>query len=117
MSIACHCDYDGDGWWYLPPRDYATMPALPRRKRCCSCRALIEPGATVANVSRARSPRSDIEEDIYGDEVPLANWWLCEACADVYFSLEELGYCIMLGDESGSLPQQVRNYVAEMGTL
>jgi hypothetical protein len=44
---------------------------------------------------RFKVPDSDIEVRIYGEdgEIPLASSYLCERCADLYLSLDDLGYC------------------------
>lgn len=99
MSLSCACDYDGEGWSYLGPDGY-TVFDLKRRKRCCSCRQLIEHNAIAVRFERLRSPVTDIEEKICGTDVYLADWWMCERCGDLYFSLEELGYCVAIGDQS-----------------
>jgi len=56
----------------------------------------LKPGNTVAEVPRYRVPDTDIECRIYGEdgEIPLASHFLCERCADIFFSLEELNYCV-----------------------
>jgi hypothetical protein len=56
-----------------------------------------------------------IEESIYGDEVPLADWYLCETCGDLADSLSELGFCYHLGDGE-SLKQQIADYRRDEGT-
>jgi hypothetical protein len=99
MTLMCECDFDPDGWYYYTPEDYQAYPQQ-RRKRCCSCKDLISPGDLALRFDRARGPKCDIEEDIYGDEVPLAAWWMCEECADMYWSLDELGFCVLIGGES-----------------
>lgn len=51
-------------------------------------------GSIVAKFKRERIPARDIEERIWGyEDVPRAPWYHCERCADLYFSLEELGFC------------------------
>ena len=52
-----------------------------------------------------------MEEQIYGDEVPLATWYLCERCAGIFLSLEELGLCAQ-PDESmdAQLAEYHRDY-------
>lgn len=112
MSLSCSCDYDsGDGgeYWYSPD-DYSVMPDGRRRKRCSSCGSLINHGATVAIFERWCEPRTDIEERIHGEgaSIPLAPYHLCEICADLYFSLYELGFeCVGPGDDMREL---VREY-------
>ena len=46
-----------------------------------------------------RPPKNEVEARIYdeGDTeaISLASYWLCEECADLWFSLDELGFhCI-----------------------
>lgn len=101
MGLSCSCleDYDGEGWTYYTPSDYTTLETK-YRKRCCSCKKLIDKESVVAKFIRSRMPQDDIEERIHGDEVCISDWYMCEQCADIFFSLDELGFCIMLGEES-----------------
>ena len=117
MSLSCHCDYDGDGDgpYYYPPDNYTEMPVSKRRKRCASCQTLIEHGATAAEFTRDRCPKTDIEEAIYGEgpTVPLASIYLCEKCADLYFSFYELGFeCVSPYDNMREL---LKDYSALCG--
>lgn len=108
MSLTCSCDIDyEDGWWYWVPEDYTTLNTS-RRKRCCSCHELVEMGSTCAKFVRQRGPRTDIEENIHGDEVPLAPYYMCEECSDLFFSLSELGFCLNIGGN-----QNMHTLVAE----
>lgn len=109
MGLTCECvDYcDDGGWWYYGPSDYKTAP-LGRRRRCCSCKKLIECGSDMTEFLRERSTRDDIEENIHGCERTLASWYMCETCSDIYFNLAELGFCIYLGRES--MPDLLREY-------
>ena len=105
MPLSCECDWwDGEGWTYLPPECYVNFCGQ-RRKRCCSCHELIDIGALTAIFERICAPRSDTEALIRGDdaEIPLASWYMCERCADLYFSLDELGFCISLGEDMREL--------------
>jgi len=112
MSLSCDCGMGDYDYYYIPPSDYSTL-STRRRQRCCSCGSLISVGATVAEYGRYRSPYNDIEERIYGDEVPLASKYHCEECADVFFSLQELGFCLTLGDSVKDLLEQYQEYVKE----
>jgi hypothetical protein len=47
-----------------------------------------------------------------GDEVQMADWYLCETCGDLADSLSELGFCYSLGG-GGSLQQQIAEYRRE----
>jgi hypothetical protein len=97
--LSCECPFEGDDdqpHWYKP-EDFVEMPKFSRRKRCADkdCRRLIEPGEPVAIFERVRYPRTDVEENIYGqgEPIPMADHYLCEDCAGLYFSLDELGFC------------------------
>jgi len=111
MGLSCSCgEYDGEGWWFFPPDDYERAPA-GRRKRCCSCKSLIEIDAICTRFTRGRGPNTEIDELIHGDEISLASWWMCERCSDLYFSISELGFCITLGDSMLDLVREYReNY-------
>lgn len=111
MGLSCSCSEDGD-WWYFPPDDYSTL-AAKRGRRCCSCREWIRPGATVAKFIRERAYENDIEWRIHGDEVPMAPLFMCERCADLFFSLDELGYCINLNDDMRDLVRQYAEMKAD----
>lgn len=97
MGVSCGCGSDYD-WYYTSPSDYSLMPFTGRRKRCRSCTGFINPLDIVGKFDKSRPPLSDIEERIYGDEVWLAPFYMCEECIDLFFSLQELGYCITLND-------------------
>ena len=106
MGLTCLCyEPDGDGCYYYPSDDYQILDTN-RAKRCCSCATLIHIGNTALKFDRAHFPNDDIQERIYGDEVYMAPWWMCENCADLYFSLTALGFCIMLGDKMLDLAKE-----------
>ena len=79
--------------WY-DAKDYTTL-ATKRARKCCSCGEKIDVGATCAEIPRFKVPESDVEVRIYGEdgEVPMASAYMCEICAGLAFSLDELGYC------------------------
>ena len=95
MPLSCYCPSSEDAeWWWFAPDDYSVL-GTKRARRCKSCGELIPVGSIVAEFRRERIPASDIEERIHGYEgVPMAAWYHCERCADLYFSLEELGFCV-----------------------
>lgn len=106
MSLSCDFDGGGDAaWYYKEPSDYTVLCAS-RRKRCCSCNALVNVGGVALKFTRFRYPAGDIEESIYCDEVPLAPWWMCESCADQYFNLEALGFCFSLAENMHDLRRE-----------
>lgn len=117
--LSCDCDTDwypepGD-WFYDGPSDYTTIrncaPLRTRRMRCCSCKELIDLSAIVIAFPRYKIPGSDVEIKIYGDEgeIPIATRYQCETCADLYFSLTELGFCGLPGHDQRDL---VKEYAA-----
>ena len=109
MSISCGCDFGGDyDFYYNPPTDYIKMP-VGRRKRCCSCNTLIGIRDTATRFLRYRDPVSDIEQQICGDEVWLADNFMCEECSDIFFSLTAMGICITLND---SMQNDLAEYLA-----
>ncbi len=100
MSLSCDCSYDIDfDWYYGDASDYHELDTTTR-KRCKSCNDLIDIKALCISFERWRPPRGDIEIRIYGEdgEVPLATHYMCEECADLYFSLLELGYCVPINE-------------------
>jgi len=112
MSLSCDCGFDdGSSWWYLPPNDFTKLDTN-RRKRCCSCKELIDIGSECLRLDRARDTNTDIEESIWGDEVGLAPWWLCEACGEIFFNLNDIGYCYWAGE---SLKDNLEEYWALTG--
>lgn len=109
MSISCGCDYDDFTWHYTAPEDFSTLKTK-RFRKCCSCGCRLEPGDTVAEFERDRPPSSEVEERIYGDEVPMAPWFMCEECGGLFMALAEQGYCIALskGENMRSLVAAAR---------
>lgn len=98
MSVACDCSTDSD-WYYEGPSDFSILDTK-RGRRCFSCNELVKVGAEVGKFWRHRPSNDEyeLEDRIYGDEVPLATWYACETCAGLYFSIIEAGYCVMIGD-------------------
>lgn len=96
MPLTCECVSDGSDWYYEEPDDYTRL-TTKRSRTCCSCLTKISVDDVVVQWFRWRPPTDRcnyIEESIYGDEVPLAPWYMCEGCGDQYFNLKELGFCI-----------------------
>ena len=91
MSLSCYCG-ESD-WYYLPPEDFVILETT-RRKRCCSCKELINIGSEVIRLERWRNPVTDIEERIEGTEVYMAPVFLCEKCGEQFLNLVAYGYCI-----------------------
>lgn len=107
MPLTCDCDYDGDFAWYYGNGNFGTL-TTKRSRKCRSCSKRISVGEPVMEFDRWRQPENDIEERIYGDdgEMPLASYYLCEPCSDLYSSLEELGYCVSPDEDQRALVKE-----------
>ena len=106
MTLSCGCDDYGAAAWYFEERGFSPLKTT-RGRRCRSCKTILKPGTECLELTRFRGPRTDFEERIYGDEVPLAAWHLCERCGDIYSSLTELGFCV---DPTESMDSQLAEY-------
>ena len=105
MSLSCSCDeWEGDGWSWVSDDDFRKFEGK-KRKRCCSCKELINIGADCIRFVRFRMAQDDIELRIYGDgnEIYIAPWFMCESCGEIFLNLESLGYCINLCDRMDDL--------------
>ena len=105
MSLSCSCqEWDGDGWAFYGATDFKKFEAS-RRKRCCSCKVLIDIGTDALEFERFRYPISQIEEDIYGNggEITLASYWMCEKCGEIYLNLDDLGFCVDITEKMSDL--------------
>ena len=103
MGLSCECrdwDWEGDGWGYYYPEDIITLQTK-RRRRCCSCRVLIDIGADCVKFNRIRYPQDEIEEKIHGEdgEILLAPWYMCSICGEIYLNLTTIGYCPQINDD------------------
>ena len=110
MSLSCSCDFGGECDWYFDtPSDYSTLNTK-RGRKCCSCGDKIKPGETVVRFNRTRPPRSEYEERRFGDDwdaIPLASWYQCERCADLFFSFAELGFeCVSPAEDMRELAKE-----------
>lgn len=113
MGLTCYCGGEYE-WFYEGPNDYETLQTK-RSRKCCSCGGKIEIGDVVTSFCCYREPRSDYEENRFGDQVPLADKFMCEPCSDLYFSLTELGFCITLGDEMRELAREYAEVYGKRG--
>lgn len=112
MSLSCSCENDDADWYYTPATEFTTL-STARSRKCCSCGSKILHGETVLKFERWRAPSERcnyIEESIYGDQVPLATWFMCETCGGLYMAVDELGMCC---DITESIADQIKEYRAE----
>ena len=90
--LSCDCGYEFD-WYYQCIEAFVPLQG-ERRKRCSSCKELINIGSLCLGFYRERSSRHIVEERIYGDMVPLAPYYLCEKCGEIFLNLKAAGYCM-----------------------
>ena len=118
MTLTCGCEewYPEPGYWCYVSTDegYQTLETS-KRKRCCSCKELIDIGAICGIFPRYKVPGSDIEINIYGEdgEIPLASDYMCERCYDLMLSLEELGFCAYPRENQLDQVAEYAEYVKE----
>ena len=101
MPLYCECPSDDHEYFYEEPTE---KPFEGKRgKRCKSCKTMVKPGELALIFPVWRQARTDIEDRIHGDEVPLTDRVLCETCGDLWSALEEKGFCLTLGDNMHEL--------------
>ena len=96
MGLSCGCDdtpEPGQVWTEWGNQEYEIFEGK-RRKRCINCNCQISSGDTTIRFYRYKSPEHAVELAIYGDDgqIPRAPSYLCERCADIWFSLQEQGF-------------------------
>jgi hypothetical protein len=102
LSSTCPDEFYGDPgeWWYFPPEPDDLKPFTgKRRKRCSSCKSLIDIGEESLEFKRERAPYTELEEDISGCEIPMASLFFCERCSEIYLNLTDVGYCFSPKDD------------------
>ena len=104
--LSCDCFYDFSKWYCDAPDGFIIYKRLIG-KRCCSCGKMVKYGDICAKFPRYREVRSDIEERIYGDDVPLAPYYMCEKCGEIYLNLSVLGFYL---DIEESMTEALSNY-------
>lgn len=109
MSCSCH-EWDGEeGWCFYEPEDFSKFQRK-RRKRCSSCKELVNIGDDCLEFVRERSPCSEIEMNICGDTVPMSSLIMCEKCGEIYLNLTAVKYCM-------SPDEDMRGYMKEYHRL
>ena len=110
--LSCSCpdwefDDEWEGWLYYGPSDFSVFDKK-RRKRCCSCKELIDIDSLCLEFGRTRYPRTEIEDRIYGEgnEIEIASYFMCDKCGEQYLNLEALGYCIDITDNMFDLLEE-----------
>ena len=128
MSLSCSCDFDydfdaGDKAYAQADPDFQPFIGI-RRKRCCSCRKLIEHRSPCLEHPMMRYPYTDMEarfngalnvEDALCDEplIPCASHFHCERCGEIWLNLQAVGYnCLSPGE---NMEDALKEYHAMTG--
>ena len=95
--LTCNYEYEmtePGQWCYEIPNDFTKLNTS-RRKRCCSCKKLIDRGAECLEFKREKIAHSYVEENIYGEGelIPINSWWMCEQCGEIFLNLSAINYC------------------------
>lgn len=111
MGLSCSCDWEPEPGAVCYCYDNALYDFEPlktsRRKRCCSCKKLINIEELCFIHPRYRYPHNDVEARIVGADpdlneeptIPMANHYQCEKCAEIWLNLTDLGYeCLCPGE-------------------
>lgn len=103
MSLSCGCgelDLEPGGIRHYYPEDFEELKTSTR-KRCTSCKTLIEIGAVTVPFDWFKVPEHEVEINIYGEDgqIQRARTYLCETCGEIYLNLITLGYCLNNDDD------------------
>ena len=116
MELSCSCDFDSwghDEWWSDCSGFQRMGYRFATRKRCCSCKSLINVTEDVIEFYQYRATRGGIEEQIYDESegVPVASSFMCETCSGLYLALDELGYGCL------DITEPMVDYIAEYNQI
>ena len=112
MTLSCSCEYDWEpeiGDWIYRFENIVDFEPLQtsKRKRCCSCKELINIGSLCTEYPRARYPHNEIEARIVGADwdlneeppIDIASHYHCEKCGEIWLNLTDIGYeCLAPND-------------------
>lgn len=99
LTCSCDDDWDGEGWVYYDNPLYFQPFNLPRRRRCVSCKELINQGDECLEFKRIQYPQNEVQIRIYGGEdaeIMLAPYYVCAKCGEIYLNLFDSGYECMV---------------------
>ena len=115
MSLTCGCPTDFDlapgGWYWENSSELYPMKKRKKRRRCCSCKNFINEGELQVEYTRTKiTEEFSVEYWIYGEEKRIASWHECEECFNLRLALEELGFCVNLGESMRELVKEYNEY-------
>lgn len=111
MSLSCSCNWEPEPGAICYSYDSATCDfeklKTSKRKRCCSCKGLIDIGSLCIRHPRYRYPYNEIEARITDSDwdlneepsIQMADEYQCEACGEIWLNLTAIGYeCLWPGE-------------------
>jgi hypothetical protein len=112
--LSCDCSLEWDpepGDWEFDAHEMSLKfePLnTSKRKRCCSCKKLIDINEICVKFSRSRHTYTEIEARIHGVDwecfeepvISIADFFHCEWCGEMYQNFMDLGYDCLQPDES-----------------
>ena len=129
MPLSCSCDYDYEpefGMWNIKyweenyEMDFEPLKTS-KRKRCCSCKKLIDIGSLCIRFPRVRYPNNEIEAKIVGLSPDPYEWedptidmsaiYQCEKCGEIYLNLDSVGFECIYPTEN--MPKMLKDYQVE----
>ena len=129
MPLSCSCDYDFEpdfGDWqikYWDPEFEMDFEPLEtsKRKRCSSCKELIDIGDFCIRFPRVRYPNNEIEARIVGLSPDAEDWeepsinmaaiYQCESCGEIFLNLDSVGFECISPDEN--MPELLEQYQSD----
>ena len=107
MPLTCSCDFDYEpepgqtaiDWYTGKEIDFETL-STSKRKRCISCKKLINIGDECIKFRMLRHPHNEIEARIHGidwdcfeePKIKIAPVYQCENCGEIWLNLQEVGF-------------------------
>jgi len=107
MPLTCGCGYDWEPGQLICYGGEDFEPLLTsRRKRCRSCKELIEIRALCVKFEIYKIPEHEVEINIHGEdgEIRMAPRYLCEKCGEIYLNLKAVGFrCVWVEENMAEL--------------
>jgi hypothetical protein len=123
MPLSCDCDWDHEpepGQWefdhyYSSKLDFEQFTEL-RRKRCISCKELINWNDLCLKFERSRHPYTEVEARIHGVDweefeepvIGIPPVYTCEKCGEIYLNLTSVGFECLSPNEN--MPKMLKQY-------
>jgi|GEM_PF-2461209 len=115
------CDCHEDAPVIYEPDTRLSRLATRRGRKCCSCGERINVGDECLRIEMFRCCEPDsVDERIHGEWRRMADRYMCERCAGLFWALEERGYCVpieydqrLLAREAGEIDRERQRLAIE----